>query len=76
MGFPMMALRKEFLRQHYLDQVQRVFRVPRETLSLAPITTPVGSPNNSEVRMVRPTRQVVQNNKIFAGRLTSPRLEI
>jgi hypothetical protein len=40
------ALRKEFLRQHYLDQVKRVFRVPHETLSLASQMTPVGSPMN------------------------------
>jgi hypothetical protein len=33
-----------FLRQHYLDQVQWVFRVLHETLSLASQMTPVGSP--------------------------------
>jgi hypothetical protein len=45
----LVALRKEFLRQHYLDQVQRVFRVPRETLSLAPAAALVGSPNSQKL---------------------------
>jgi hypothetical protein len=49
-----------FLRQHYLGQVQRVFRVPRETLSLAPTAAPVGSPNELKlerfVRSVKPAK--------------------
>jgi hypothetical protein len=33
-GLPMVALRKEFLRQHYLDQVHGSVALPRNTLSL------------------------------------------
>jgi hypothetical protein len=60
------AARRCFLRQHYLGQVQRVFRVPRETLSLAPTATLVGSPNN--LKLERFARSVKRANagKIFA----------
>jgi hypothetical protein len=54
------AVCKHFLRQHYLDQVQRVFRVPRETLSLAPTATLVGSPN--KLKLERFTDSVKPDN--------------
>jgi hypothetical protein len=51
------ASRQCFLRQHYLGQVQRVFRVPRETLSLAPTAALVGSPNSFKLKAGRPEGQ-------------------
>jgi len=42
----LMAVRQDFLRQHYLDQVQGSAALPRRTLSLRSRHTPkpVGSP--------------------------------
>jgi hypothetical protein len=60
-----------FLRQHYLGQVQRVFRVPRETLSLAPTATLVGSPNGFKVKAICSGRQLA---KFFFKKSNEPKL--
>jgi hypothetical protein len=47
-----MALRKEFLRQHYLDQVHGSFAFRAKLSAFAPPAGQVGSPNIMQIRAV------------------------